>query len=243
VRDLRPWFDLYDLTTPVGEVWFSPPDLPLVKFVFTTERLSVQVHPDDAYAARHHSSAGKTEAWYILHAGPGAQLALGFTRALTRDEAEAAAKDGSIEQLVDWRRVHAGDRVFVPAGTVHAIGGGIVLVEIQQVSDLTYRLWDYGRPRELHIGRALDVADLRPYNLTSTDGEVLFDCPYFRLARLSMGAIEPVPHPRMLIHTRGSARIDGHASYPGDVRLLPPETPCSLTGKSFEMLVGSGGAA
>ena len=153
---------------PVGEIWFeddsgAPDSELLVKYLFTSERLSVQVHPDDAAARARGYKRGKDEAWYILDAEPGATIGLGLTRAVSTEELRAAALDGSIETLLDWRSARAGDIFYSPAGTVHAIGPGLSLIEIQQNLDLTYRLYDYGRPRELHLEDALAVADPRPW--------------------------------------------------------------------------------
>lgn len=144
----------------IGEVWFEgPADLPLLaKYIFTSERLSIQVHPDDDQARARGLQQGKSECWLIVDAEPGAVLGLGLKREVSRDELRAAALDGSIEDLMDWRPVSAGDFVYVPAGTIHAIGAGISLLEFQQNSDVTYRLYDYGRPRELHLDEGLEVA-------------------------------------------------------------------------------------
>ena len=129
---LAPWFPAYE-GGKVGEVWLThQPALPLLfKFLFTTERLSVQVHPDDDFAGRHENSRGKTEMWRILRADPGAEIALGFTHRLTRERAMEAAKSGEIVDLLQWIPVAPGETYFVPAGTVHAIGAGIALCEIQ----------------------------------------------------------------------------------------------------------------
>lgn len=152
---------------PVGEVWFQAEgdtrsEL-LVKYLFTSERLSVQVHPDDAAAQKAGYPRGKDEAWIVLAAEPDSTIALGLKHATTREHLRAAALDGSIEHLMDWRPVRAGDVIYSPAGTIHAIGAGITLVEIQQNVDLTYRLYDYGRPRELHLDAGLAVSDPMPF--------------------------------------------------------------------------------
>jgi mannose-6-phosphate isomerase len=155
--DTAPWWESGG--RPVGEVWFEPESLPLlIKFIFTSEKLSLQVHPDDAAAQRRGEPRGKTEMWHILRAGEGAQLALGFTSEISLEHLRAASCDGSIEQLVRWIPVQAGESYLVPAGTVHAIGAPLALCEIQQKSDTTYRLYDYGRPRELHLEEGLEVA-------------------------------------------------------------------------------------
>jgi len=150
---------------PIGEIWFEAPDEAelLVKYLFTAERLSIQVHPDDAAARALGHKRGKDEAWYVIAADPGAVIGIGLVREAGREELRAAALDGSIEQLLDWRPVAAGDILYSPAGTVHAIGGGLSLIEIQQNLDLTYRLYDYGRPRELHLEAAVAVADPGPW--------------------------------------------------------------------------------
>ncbi len=162
----------------------------LTKFLFTTQRMSVQVHPDDDYAERHHQSLGKTEAWYVLGAEPPGEVAVGFRETLTRERLENAAKSGEIERLLDWRKVEAGNVIFVPSGTVHAIGGGLTILEVQENSDITYRLYDYGRPRELHLQHGLEVSQLGPNQspaaarTLSLGREELVSCPYFRMERL-----------------------------------------------------------
>ena len=141
----------------VGEKWYTAePPLPiLVKFLYTSDKLSVQVHPDGE------CGIGKTEMWHILSVvAPNAQIALGFEQPISTEALRAAALSGEIERLLRWVPVRAGETYFIPAGTVHAIGAGITICEIQQNSDITYRLYDYGRPRELHLDRALEAADL-----------------------------------------------------------------------------------
>jgi len=150
---------------PIGEIWFEGPadaDL-LVKYLFTSERLSIQVHPGDEAARAAGHERGKDEAWYVLSAEPGAVIGLGLTHEVSRDALRAAALDGSIEHLLDWRPARAGDVYYSPAGTIHAIGGGLSLIEIQQNLDLTYRLYDYGRPRPLHLDEGVAVADPVPW--------------------------------------------------------------------------------
>ena len=153
---------------PLGEVWFpdeagEEADL-LVKYLFTSERLSIQVHPGDEAARAAGHRRGKDEAWVILEAEPDARIGLGLRREVSREALRDAALDGSIEQLLDWRPARAGDVFYSPAGTVHALGAGLTLVEIQQNLDLTYRLYDYGRPRELHLEAGIGVADPSPWH-------------------------------------------------------------------------------
>ena len=146
----------------IGEIWFEPPArLPqlLVKFIFTSDKLSVQVHPSDSQTiAAGLGQQGKEECWLVIDAVPGARLGIGFSDAITIEDMRSAALDGSIEHLLQWYPVQAGDFYYIPANTVHAIGAGVSLIEVQQNSDITYRLFDYGRPRELHLDQALAVA-------------------------------------------------------------------------------------
>jgi mannose-6-phosphate isomerase len=153
---LSPWYP--DSPVPIGEAWFlSPNELPLlVKLIFTSERLSVQVHPDDG----EDGPRGKTEMWHILEAAPGATIAMGFREPITRQRLWEASRTGEVEQLLHWVPVKAGETYLIPAHTVHAIGAGIVLTEIQENSDVTYRLWDYGRPRGIHLEKAVPICDL-----------------------------------------------------------------------------------
>lgn len=153
----------------IGEVWFSPErriTLPLlVKYIFTSENLSVQVHPNDEQAWQCGMGGGKSECWYVLNAAPDARLGIGMCQDLTPEELRAAALDGSIESLMEWKPVKPGSFYYIPAGTVHAIGGGVALVEVQQNNDVTYRLYDYGRPRELHLDQGVAVSVAEPYTL------------------------------------------------------------------------------
>jgi mannose-6-phosphate isomerase len=129
----------------------------LVKLLFPNDKLSVQVHPDDAYAREMGQSRGKTECWYVLEAEPGAMIALGLKAGATAENVREAIAAGTLEQMVRWVPVSVGDMIFVDAGTVHAIGPGMVLLETQQTCDITFRMYDYGRPRELHVEQALKV--------------------------------------------------------------------------------------
>jgi mannose-6-phosphate isomerase len=189
IRVEKPWgrmnlgagfADVPSGSAPVGEIWFDTPpeiDAPLmVKYLFTSERLSIQVHPNDEQARASGHVSGKEEAWIILAAEPGAVLGLGTKRALSGTELRAAALDGSLEALMDWKPVKAGDIVYLPAGTVHAIGAGITLIEVQQNVDLTYRLFDYGRPRELHLDDGVAVSRAEPFVLDQRSVALGGDC-------------------------------------------------------------------
>ena len=152
----------------IGEIWFEPPaelQSLLVKYIFTSEKLSVQVHPSDEQAqAAGAGPAGKEECWLVIAAEPGATLGVGFAEPVSAQRMRAAALDGSIESMLVWHPVSAGDFFYIPAGTVHAIGAGVSLIEIQQNSDITYRLYDYGRPRELHLDAGIAVARGEPHD-------------------------------------------------------------------------------
>jgi mannose-6-phosphate isomerase len=133
----------------------------LVKMLFPKEKLSVQVHPDDALAQQHGFLRGKTECWYALAATEGATVALGLVEGATREQVRAAIEDETLEKYLQWFPVDTGDMIYVDAGTVHAIGPGAVLLETQQTSDLTYRMYDYGRGRELHVEKSMQAARMR----------------------------------------------------------------------------------
>ena len=166
--DLLPWSETAHPGVPIGELWFqrcdkhAPEPALLLKLLFTREALSIQVHPDDAAAHGMGLPRGKTEAWYILSAAPDATVGVGLKAVVPPEQLRAAIADGSIARLVAWHKPAAGDVVAVPAGTIHAIGPGLVLAEIQQRSDTTFRLFDYGRARELHIEQGVAAAHAGP---------------------------------------------------------------------------------
>ena len=198
----------------------------LLKFIFTSDRLSVQVHPGDEYALAHESSSGKTEMWHILRADAGAQIALGFRSRLSADRLREACLTGEVEHLLNWIEVKTGDTFFAPAGTVHAIGAGIALCEIQQNSDLTYRLYDYGRPRELHLEKSLAVSDAGPHpGRSEPRGNVLASCRYFATETLDAAeAVQYRPDERrfhLLAAIEGSGRLGDESFQAGHVWLIP----------------------
>jgi mannose-6-phosphate isomerase len=142
----------------VGKAAPDPHRFPLLlKFLFPHEHLSVQVHPDDAAARRVGQPWGKTECWYVAHAKPGAKIGLGLKPGVTREIFEQSIHDQRAEQLLNWINVYPGEMIYVAGGTVHTLGPGSIIVETQQQSDTTYRLYDYGRPRELHLTAGLDA--------------------------------------------------------------------------------------
>ena len=229
-RDLYPGFgDVADGGEPVGEVWFqapgdTAPDL-LIKYLFTGEKLSVQVHPDDEEAHKRGLPRGKDECWTILAATPDSTIALGPKETMTADGLREAALDGSIEDKLDWVPVKAGDFYYAPSGTIHAIGAGLTLIEVQQNSETTYRLYDYGRPRELHLDDGVDVAHLDPYQPIVSPGPagehrtVLVEGPKFVLERWT-GGEHPVALPEGLtawiVPIKGEGSVAGIAFKAGE---------------------------
>ena len=234
----KPWGRL-GLPTPfvgkeaerIGEIWFEPPvefDDLLAKYLFTSEKLSVQVHPSDN---DDRAQCGKDECWLVLDAEPDARIALGFHKPLGKRAMRSAALDGSIEEELAWHSVGRGDFVFIPAGTVHAIGPGITLIEIQQNCDATYRLYDYGRPRDLHLDEAIEVALSLPHDpafrkqVTFDGTDILVDAPSFRVGYCS-GApdadfAEQFSGSCLLVPLEGEAIIDGTQVRPGEVGWTP----------------------
>ena len=198
ILDLRPWGDARHDGSAIGELWYersgreAAKSSLLLKLLFTNQPLSIQVHPDDAFAHSIGLPCGKTEAWYVLRAAPEAKVALGLNRRLTPQQLRAAVDDGSISNLVVWQAVSCGDAIFVPAGTIHAIGAGLVIAEIQQRSDATFRLFDHGRQRALHIENAVAAADAGPAhvqghpNRLTDERTLLISSPYFVVERIEL---------------------------------------------------------
>jgi len=204
----------------------------LVKFLFPQEKLSVQVHPDDEGAKRVGEPCGKTECWYVLHAKPGAKIGLGLKPGVTKEEFERGIRDVRAEELLNWIDVRAGELYYVEAGTVHAIGPGSVLVETQQNSDTTYRLYDYGRPRELHIekGMAALKEQTRAGRAIGND-HVLVNSPCFTVERYSYGA------------RKSDGYNEGGGAWPS-VRIYVALKGCGIfEGKGFEPVMFSAGDA
>ncbi|HWI85302.1 MAG TPA: class I mannose-6-phosphate isomerase [Sphingomonas sp.] len=254
-RDLWPAFEsVPEGGAPVGEIWFEVPGEAdgsaggpelLIKYLFTSDRLSVQVHPDDATARRQGFPRGKDEAWVILAADPHASIAIGTLNPMTRDELRNASIDGSIEQLLDWKAVKQDDSYYTPAGTIHAIGPGLTLVEVQQNVDLTYRLYDYGSDRELHLDAGVAASNPVPYVApykahAIADGRaILADGPKFvleRWNRAGSGTLTSDGRPIWLVPLSGSGTIDGHVLESGSVWLADGETSLALDDRA-DMLV------
>ncbi len=211
----------------------------LVKFLFPAEKLSVQVHPDDAAAQKRGEPCGKTECWYVLDAKPGAQVALGLKPGTTLDEFAASIRENRAEELLNWIEVHSGEMLYVAAGTVHTIGGGMVLVETQQTSDKTYRLYDYGRPRELHIKEGMAAIKLnarsgKVVHDGNTDPNMLVRSPFFQVEKLKLS--EPLQasvspnSPHIVVAIEGAAMLESAGMAPisfakGEAVVVPACVP------------------
>ena len=215
----------------------------LIKLIDACDRLSIQVHPGDEYARRVENENGKTEAWYILEAKPGAELIYGVNREMSREEFARDVRENKIMEDVNRVRVKTGDVVFIPSGMLHAIGAGIFLAEVQQSSNTTYRVYDYdrrdkkGNPRELHVKQAADVVDLTvpsvdfaPKRETKTaDGAettLLTDCRYFSVSRLSV-----------------NGAYNGEAGSDSFVSLLALEGEAVLSGGNRRYIIRKGASA
>jgi mannose-6-phosphate isomerase len=227
----------------IGEIWFTGGGSPplLAKYIFTSERLSIQVHPDDEQAHERGLPHGKSECWYILNAEPGATLGLGLNHETSRSDLRRAALDGSIENLVNWRPVAAGDFFYVPAGTVHTIGAGVSLLEFQQNVDVTYRLYDYGRPRELHLDDATAVARPDAYpsalaqHVSGDEQRTLVDGPHFRLVQSQSDTLQE--RQRWVMPLNGEVRSGEDSAAPGECLLI--EAGAALESDGARMLIGA----
>jgi mannose-6-phosphate isomerase len=251
-KDLSPWYSDTGTTELVGEAWLTGPqcvvetgafagqtlasvaeelgdgEFPLlVKLLFPNEKLSVQVHPDDAQAQAFGEERGKTECWYVLEAEPGAAVALGLKKGVSVADVAASVADGTMESLIEQVPVSVGDMLFVDAGTVHAIGPGVVLLETQQTSDVTYRLYDYGRPRELHLEKGLAVTKAKTQAGKVAPREMdgftrLIEQKYFVVDRFDLEKASEVAVPfdgaGCLVGLAGGAVV---VTADGDVELLP----------------------
>ncbi len=198
VVDLRPWSNARHDGNAIGEIWYERPggaaadSSLLLKLLFTSQPLSIQVHPDDAFAHSMGLPRGKSEAWYVLSATPEAKVALGLKQRMAPQQLREAVDDGSISNLVVWRAVSPDDVIFVPAGTIHAIGAGLVIAELQQRSDATFRLFDHGRQRELHIESAMAVANAGPAdfraqpNRLTNERTLLVSNPHFVFEKIDL---------------------------------------------------------
>jgi mannose-6-phosphate isomerase len=227
---------------PIGEIWFQdgrgPESELLVKYLLTREKLSIQVHPDGEAARAAGFPRGKDEAWLVLEAEPGARIGLGLKREVSSTELRSAIEAGTIEALVDWREARAGDFYYSPAGTIHALGPGLTLIEIQENVDLTYRLFDYGRERELQVDAGVKAARPEPYRAPTArreieaGREILAEGGAFVVERWTRAAggrlAGEVERPVWLVPVRGSGLIDGELLEPPSVWLVEDQSRVRL---------------
>lgn len=235
---------------PIGEIWFDPPPAlsqVLVKYLFTSEKLSIQVHPTDATAPA--GSRGKEECWLVLAAEPGATLGIGFDEPVDAARMRTAALDGSIEELLVWHPVAPGDFFYLPAGTVHAIGPGLTLVEVQQNSDITYRLYDYGRPRELHLDAGVAVARGMPYpdacraKVSEGESRTLVTGPFFRFSQVAGAPDDAMrsmhPGALLILPLAGTATVSGVQIAAGECGLAASFDDVDFTAARRSLLVSA----
>lgn len=196
----RPWgYELWTLSTHShGQSLVLPEEVPLkeylgyslpilIKIIKADEPLSVQVHPGDSYARKYENDNGKTECWYILEAQPGAQLIAGLKPGLNRHKLAQVIENNQLENALKTIPVQAGDMIYIPHGTVHAIMGGLKLFEVQQSSDSTYRMYDWGREREMHLDKALDVIDFSGENGSGKiENFTQLETPFFRVEKIEL---------------------------------------------------------
>ena len=232
-----------------GEVWFEPDETIqelLVKYLFTSEKLSVQVHPSDQQARRlGMGEYGKEECWLVIDAKPGAVLGLGLDQEYERERVRSAAQDGSIENMLVWHEARPGDFFHVPPGTIHAIGAGVTILEVQQNTDITFRLFDYGRPRELHLEQALECALLQPYTgrklseVGEEREEVILDCQAFKIRAYSDQHVFANAAPALLIPLAGKVHVNSDVTEFGEcVALTGGDVVHSTTASKFVIVNG-----
>ena len=237
----------------IGEVWFEAPKgiTPqlMTKYLFTSEKLSIQVHPNDRQARRIGLPHGKEECWYILDAEPGARLGLGLKKPVSATKLKTAAILGEIEQLIDWKPVKKGDFFYVPAGTIHAIGADVSVVEIQQNVDITYRIYDYGRPRELHLDEAMAISRLSPYDMKYSqevpeDQSVCLSIgPPFELFQIVGSDDEILSQTKskewQVIPLEGIVTVRGKLIKASECRICPRRSDIDLSKKKKSLIAGT----
>ena len=244
--DLRPWNAYHDPLAAIGEAWFeradpsAPPPTLLLKLIFTDAPLSIPVHPDEALARSIGLVRGKCEAWYVLSAIAEARIAVGLKQQLNPAQLRACIRDGTIAERVQWHAVRAGDSTFVAPGTIHAIGAGLVIVEIEQRTGATFRLFDYSRQRELHIDMAVAAGSARqseqrtsPRKLTAAR-TLLVASPHFVLERMTLapGVVRELDAAAeaWLFVLAGAGRVDSIEVEAGNAIFLDGEPACIEVG-------------
>ncbi len=213
----------------------------LIKLIDAKENLSVQVHPSDDYALKNENSFGKSEMWHIISADKGSGLYVGLNKNCSKEEIKHALENGNILDYLNFFQVRPGDTFIIDPGTIHAIGKGVRLIEIQQNSNLTYRLYDYnrvdkfGNPRELHIQKALEVINYNKYNVKKSDGNLLADNQYFTVKEVSFnGEIELKADEKSFISftfLSGEGKVDDIDFNQYDTFFLPYGKKCLVKGK------------
>ena len=234
-RGIDPRFGV-DPARQIGEIWFERSERPvarapldvMAKYLFTTERLSIQVHPDEATAHARGLPHGKDECWIVLDVEPGAELGIGTHKTMSTEELLDSARTGTIEQHIDWRPARRGQFIYNPAGTVHALGPGLTVLEVQQSADVTYRLFDYGRPRELHLDECREVVVPQPHHhaadrtIDEQASTVLIDGRFFGVAWCH-GVAPPLPSSAAIVQLLpidSVVSVDGDPVQPGECVIL-----------------------
>ena len=231
----------------IGPVMDKFPYFPLlIKLIDAKDNLSVQVHPSDDYALKYENSFGKSEMWHIISADEGSGLYVGLNKDYSKEEIEKALKEGNILEYLNFYQVKPGETYVIKPGTIHAIGKGVRLIEIQQNSDLTYRLYDYnrvgkdGQPRPLHIEKALKVIDYKKYQLSKPEGDVLADNQYFKVSRKEFdGELEIKADQGSFVSFTfidGSGLVDDIPYQVYDTFFLPNGKSCVVKGKGIVVL-------
>ena len=218
----------------------------LIKLIDADRELSVQVHPSDEYALKNENSFGKTEMWYILEAKEGAGIYLGFKRDTTKEEVEQKIKDNTLVDLLNFIKVKPGDCYFVKSGTVHAIGGGITLFEVQQNSALTYRLYDWGKlgmdgkPRELHIDKSLKVMNFKKFKPEEFNRPLLGECDYFSTYELDVSGSAEIKADKgsfiSLTFVEGTGFVNDISFAKGDTFFIPAGKMAEIRGNARYLL-------
>ncbi|GAB5486618.1 MAG: hypothetical protein Pars2KO_01880 [Parasphingorhabdus sp.] len=230
-------------TKKIGEIWFQSPESVtpslMIKYLFTSEKLSIQVHPDNRTARNAGLPSGKDECWLVLDAEPDAVLGIGVKTKTSDAKLRAAATLGEIENLIDWKPVKPGDFYYIPAGTIHAIGPGLQLIEIQQNVDVTYRLYDYGRPRELHLDESIAAAKAEPYRMKhhqyieSEASLLISDGPYFRSFQVIGADFDLISNVQasewQVVPLKGSVKVRGKLIKAGECGLCTTASDIDLS--------------
>ena len=231
----------------IGPIMDRFPYFPLlIKLIDAKQNLSVQVHPDDEYALKNENSFGKTEMWHIISSDEGSGIYVGLNKDYTKEEIKRALKNGTILNCLNFYNVKPGDTFLIKPGTIHAIGKGVRLIEIQQNSNITYRLYDYnrlgldGKPRELHINKALEVIDYHKYEMIKSSGDILANNEYFTVKRVSFdGEIRLNANNKSFVSftfLEGEGSVNNERFSQFDTFFLPYKKECLIKGKGVVII-------